>query len=525
MKKLVISLFVVLLLVGVGNARQATTQYERALINAAKEGNASQVRGLLEAGTNPNVKDENGRTPLYMAAQYPTKDSLVIADMLIYAGTDVNDKTSTMVTPLEVAFYKNNLPVVNRLLTAGANVNVNGFSGKTPLMFAVKTNLDLVNKVLSSGADVNAKDENDGTALIYSFIHIGPEASAIRQRLLKANPDVNVIYRDAQLQNDKDPIYSNATALSYAIADNDIEAVKLLLKHGADVNAPLYHLPLTTALLSKEPGSSKIVELLLNAGANPWTHDFMVADLSACRFKDYMVAEADEKCALITKARAATKAQHTKDDKLYYAAKDGNLKKVQKLLAQGANPNYVNNSYHDTNSPLAVTQSAEVAQALIDAGANVNANNNTSKRTPLFSVNSVEKAKVLIKAGADVNAHDYNNATPLFYAKTVDIAKALINAGASVNAKDNQAHNALVQTKIDKNTEVATFLERYGLTTTNKDARTIEKVHLTQEELDAKHELWKAQQGEEENVGKTFLKGVAEAGAATLQYGIENNKF
>ena len=132
---------------------------------------------------------------------------------------------------------------------------------------------------------------------------------------------------------------------------------------------------------------------------------------------------------------------------------------------------------------------------------------------------------MLIKAGADVNAHDYNNATPLFYAKTVDIAKALINAGASVNAKDNQAHNALVQTKIDKNTEVATFLERYGLTTTNKDARTIEKVHLTQEELDAKHELWKAQQGEEENVGKTFLKGVAEAGAATLQYVIENNKF
>ena len=52
MKKLVTSLFAVLLLVGVGNAKQATTQYERALINAAKEGNASQVRGLLLTQSN-----------------------------------------------------------------------------------------------------------------------------------------------------------------------------------------------------------------------------------------------------------------------------------------------------------------------------------------------------------------------------------------------------------------------------------------------------------------------------------------
>ena len=51
MKKLVTSLFAVLLLVGVGNAKVASTQYERALINAAKEGNASQVRGLLEVRT------------------------------------------------------------------------------------------------------------------------------------------------------------------------------------------------------------------------------------------------------------------------------------------------------------------------------------------------------------------------------------------------------------------------------------------------------------------------------------------
>ena len=61
MKKLNLLILVSLLCVGLVQAKQATTQYERALINAAKEGNASQVRGLLEAGTDPNVTDKDGK--------------------------------------------------------------------------------------------------------------------------------------------------------------------------------------------------------------------------------------------------------------------------------------------------------------------------------------------------------------------------------------------------------------------------------------------------------------------------------
>ena len=61
-------------------------RYERALIEAAKEGNTSQVRGLLEAGTNPNVEDKDGHTPLY----YAVEKDLAMVDMLLYAGADMN---------------------------------------------------------------------------------------------------------------------------------------------------------------------------------------------------------------------------------------------------------------------------------------------------------------------------------------------------------------------------------------------------------------------------------------------------
>ena len=491
MKKLVTSLFAILLLVGVGNAKQASTQYERALINAAKEGNASQVRGLLEAGTDPNVTDEHGNTPLI----YGAKESAAIVDMLLYAG-----------------------------------------------------------------ADISATDNKGCTALIYSFMNIGPQANAIRQRLLKENPDVTTICTPLGYTSEEllyAPVYHDATALSFAIADNDMDGVKLLLKHGADVNAPLFHLPLTTALLSKEKGSSKMVELLLNEGANPWLRDMMGGYSGGPCTSSKITVEEDAKCALITKAKSATKAQHKKDENLYQAAKDGNAKKVKKLLTQGANPNYAPSTLV-YNTPLTITQSTEVAQALINGGANVNRRdgNGTTplfnvknvdvvkvlisagadvnsrqtyrSQTPLFKVDSVEKAQVLINAGANVNARDSEGATPLFYAKTADIAKALIKAGADVKATDNTKANALFNAKANNRTEVATLLERYGLTTTGEQNKTIAKIHANQELRKAREEARKAQQSandDGESLGKTFLKGVAQAGAATLQYGIENNKF
>ena len=63
MKKILFATLLAVLCVGV-QAKEATTKYELALINAAKEGNAAQVRGLLEAGTDPNITDKDGNTPL-----------------------------------------------------------------------------------------------------------------------------------------------------------------------------------------------------------------------------------------------------------------------------------------------------------------------------------------------------------------------------------------------------------------------------------------------------------------------------
>ena len=119
MKKILVSVVALLTLVGVGNAKPAETKYELALINAAKEGNAAQVRGLLEAGTDPNVTDIKGNSPLIYAAQ---KD-LASVDMLLYAGADINQADNDGITPLFVSVLYSPANIRARFLKEKYNPN------------------------------------------------------------------------------------------------------------------------------------------------------------------------------------------------------------------------------------------------------------------------------------------------------------------------------------------------------------------------------------------------------------------
>ena len=78
----------------------------------------------------------------------------------------------------------------------------------------------------------------------------------------------------------------------------------------------------------------------------------------------------------------------------------------------------------------------EIVRFLVEAGADVNVQNEISGQTPLMNANSAENARVLVDAGADVNARENHwGQTPLFYAWTAEHAKVLLDAGADPNAR------------------------------------------------------------------------------------------
>ena len=76
----------------------------------------------------------------------------------------------------------------------------------------------------------------------------------------------------------------------------------------------------------------------------------------------------------------------------------------------------------------------EVAELLLDRGADVNAKNDLGQ-TPLYHADS-EVAELLLDHGADVNAKNDFGQTPLHYADSEE-AELLLDRGADVNAKDD----------------------------------------------------------------------------------------
>jgi ankyrin repeat protein len=153
-----------------------------------------------------------------------------------------------------------------------------------------------------------------------------------------------------------------------------------------------------------------------------------------------------------------------------------NEEKVKLLLSAGADVNA-----RDTSSglgrgstPLHVVVAKpypdyiDIAKALIDGGADVNAKRNDGT-TPLiqavtciFADRRIEFIKFLVSNGADIKTRDNDNWTPLHWAANGDVetAKYLVElgSGADVEIRDNKGKTPLDYARIQGNTAMVEYL-------------------------------------------------------------------
>lgn len=119
---------------------------------------------LLPLGTKVNEIDQFGLTPLHYAAKLGQDD---VAQHLLANGADVN--AVEMLSGRTPIFYASNAAVADVLLMAGADINQRDVKGRTALHKAAEDGLIEVARILiSKGADVNDRDHEGWTPLHYA---------------------------------------------------------------------------------------------------------------------------------------------------------------------------------------------------------------------------------------------------------------------------------------------------------------------------------------------------------------------
>ncbi|KAI5459667.1 ankyrin repeat-containing domain protein [Mariannaea sp. PMI_226] len=147
---------------------------ETPLMYAVRRGDSLTVKALLEAGATVDGKTtKTGYSALLMAINPKSgaTSSMKIIDLLLAAGADVdavNELDGRGV--LHYAARLNNVKAIGRLLSAGAKIECEARSKKTPLLHAIQHNsLQALQYLYDCGADIDKLDRDGTTALVLAI--------------------------------------------------------------------------------------------------------------------------------------------------------------------------------------------------------------------------------------------------------------------------------------------------------------------------------------------------------------------
>lgn len=432
------------------------------IIDAARAGDVVKVRALVQKKANVVATTPDGTTALHWAA---SKGDVKIVDLLLTAGADPRAANRYGVRPLSLASQRGDAGVVERLLKAGAKVTDALPGGETPLMTAARSgNAAAVRALLAHGADVNAREETrKQSALMWAAAQGNVEAMKV---LLEAGADVKARSNEIDFRN-YEPMRGGSaigdvtngvevefSPLFFAVRAGHLEAVKLLLDKGADVNETLPDG--TSALVVAAINAQwEVGTYLLSRGADPnaakqgWTALHQVARTRSYNLGNVPHPQPSGSVSSLDFARELLKR-----------GADINAKMTKEIR---------NDGYRFTMSRIGATPylvaakgaDAPLMRILAEKGADTTSPNEAGT-TPLMAATGVDLAflgedtgthadafeavKVALEFKHDLNAQNKSGDTALHGAArrgALPIVDLLIAKGAKIDAKNRRGWTPL----------------------------------------------------------------------------------
>ena len=387
-------------------------------------------------------------------------------------------------TPLHMAVDRGLLEVTRILIERGANINARDLDNRTPLhpTFVDRsrtfddTYFDVMQYLLEQGADVDARANIKLSALLHlascygghsTPLHLASYYGGFKVAQLLLNRGVNINVRD---KTGRTPLHEVLTNLDNSFLDYFVDAVRFLLDHGADVDAEDDNRSTPLHVISQY-GNVKVTRLLLEHGAHVDARD---NDEStplhfALRCKNIEVAR------LLLDHGANINARNKEDQTpvhvlLAIKKRYLDVDNIRFFLERGADVDAVDNDHSTLLDKASFNGKVEVAQLLLERGANINTRNKRG-HTPLHRVlvnlrdhagaHYFDTIQLLLGHGADVDALDNTQSTPLHVASQYGSAKAarlLLEHGANVYLQNNKGHTSSQVASMNGHEEITRLL-------------------------------------------------------------------
>jgi ankyrin repeat protein len=445
---------------------------------AAAAGHENAVIHLLEAGVDVNSTDSGGDTPLLHSIR--NGHEYVSSRLLVEEQIDPNQSNSLGETPLSIAIIKEDVNLALRLLSADdIDPDTTDHNGMSPALLSAQSDNELILGQLVSNhrVNLNARDKTGRSALSWAAVH--GNAHSV-QLLLADDVDRNPvdIYGDTPLleaarEGHREAIYylsrdrgvdvnfkdaSGRTALSWASDKGYLSVVNSLLEKDAtnpNLTDGRGYSPLHYAVTG---GRRDIVQRLLqrdDIDANI-TADGDTALLHAVKHKRHDLVK------LLLEHKSTDPNMKDRDGRtgLSYAIQGGDDSIVQLFL----NRNDVGMTDDDDKSALTfalASKDPSIARALLQK-------HGSQSLHSLIEKGDEVMVELALSAGLDVNGKDYLSRSPLHLAIAFGhsgISSKLITAGAGVDSEDIHGTTPLRVAVSSKDRQLITLLLRKGART------------------------------------------------------------